>query len=74
MGVITFHSLEDRMVKRRFRELSTVEDDKRIFKLPEEIEKAEFKLINRRSITAGTEELEENPRSKSARLRGIERL
>ena len=72
--IISFHSLEDRMVKRRFRELSTVEDDKRIFKLPEEIEKAEFKLINRRSITAGTEELEENPRSKSARLRGIERL
>ncbi|MBR3228303.1 MAG: 16S rRNA (cytosine(1402)-N(4))-methyltransferase RsmH [Erysipelotrichaceae bacterium] len=72
--IISFHSLEDRMVKRRFRELSTVEDDKRIFKLPEEIEKAEYALINRRSITAGKEELEENPRSKSARLRGIERL
>ena len=72
--IITFHSLEDRMVKRRFRELSTVEDDKRIYKLPSEIETAEFALLNRKSVSASAEEIEENPRSKSARLRGIERL
>ena len=72
--IITFHSLEDRMVKRRFRELSTVEDDKRVFRLPEEIEKAEYVLLNRKAIAPSAEETEKNPRARSAKLRGIERL
>ncbi|MBR2577658.1 MAG: 16S rRNA (cytosine(1402)-N(4))-methyltransferase RsmH [Erysipelotrichaceae bacterium] len=72
--IITFHSLEDRMVKRRFKELSTVYDDKRIAKLPEEIEKPEFALINRKAIVPDEKEITENPRAKSAKLRGIERL
>ena len=72
--IISFHSLEDRLIKRRFKELSSVEDDKRVFKLPEEIEKAEFELINRKAIVPSLKEQEENPRSKSAKLRGIRRL
>lgn len=69
--IITFHSLEDRLVKRKFKELSTVVDDKRIYKLPSEIEKADYSLLNHKAIIASDEELEANPRSKSAKLRGI---
>ena len=72
--IITFHSLEDRMVKRRFKELSTVVDDKRIAKRPEEIEKAEYELLSRKAIVPSEDEQIANPRSKSAKLRGIKRL
>lgn len=69
--IITFHSLEDRLVKRKFKELSTVVDDKRIYKLPSEIKEADYSLLNHKAIIASEEELESNPRSKSAKLRGI---
>ncbi len=69
--IITFHSLEDRLVKRKFKELSTVVDDKRIYKLPSEIKEADYSLLNHKAIIASDEELENNPRSKSAKLRGI---
>ena len=69
--IISFHSLEDRLVKRRFKELSTVKDDKRIIKLPSEIEKAPYSLLTSRAICANEKEIIENPRSKSAKLRGI---
>ena len=72
--IITFHSLEDRLVKNRFRELSTVEDDPRIAKLPSEIETPDWQLVNRHPIVASEKELEINPRSKSAKLRAIERV
>ena len=51
-----------------------MEDDKRIFKLPEEIEKAKFALINHKAISPSEDEIKNNPRSKSAKLRGIVRL
>ncbi len=69
--IITFHSLEDRLVKRKFKELSTVVDDKRIYKLPSEIKDADYSLLNHKAIIASDKELEDNPRSKSAKLRGI---
>ena len=72
--IITFHSLEDRLVKRRFKELTTVEDDKRIYKLPSEIETPDYELIKRKAVIPSEEEIRENPRSKSAKLRGIRRL
>ena len=74
MAIITFHSLEDRLVKTRFNELSKVVVDKRIALRPEEIETAPFELINRKVIIANEHELEENSRSKSAKLRGIRRI
>lgn len=73
VSIITFHSLEDRLVKRRFKELSTVKDDKRIALRPEEIEKPGYKLVNHKAIVADDKELEANSRAKSARLRGIEK-
>ncbi len=69
--IITFHSLEDKLVKYKFKELSTVFDDKRIAKLPNEIEKASYELISRKAVVASEDELTNNPRSKSAKLRGI---
>lgn len=74
-AIITFHSLEDRLVKEKFQALSSVKQvDKRIPLLPNQIEEANFRLLNKKVIVATQEELEENKRSKPAKLRGIERL
>lgn len=70
-AIITFHSLEDKLVKHKFKELSSVKDDIRIAKLPSEIEKAKYELLTRKAVIASEEELENNLRSKSAKLRGI---
>lgn len=73
--VITFHSLEDRIVKTLFNKLSTVKKiDKRIPVLPNEIESADYILLNKKPIIASEKELEENNRSHSAKLRGLERI
>ncbi len=73
--VITFHSLEDRIVKILFNKLSTVKKiDKRIPLLPNEIESADYILLNKKPIIASEKELEENNRSHSAKLRGLERI
>lgn len=74
MSVITFHSLEDRIVKRIFKEYSEVNE---IFKglpsIPEEYQ-AKIKLVNKKPIEASEEELKENSRSHSAKLRIVERI
>ena len=72
--IITFHSLEDRLVKHKFKDLCTIRDDKHVFKRPEEVEKPKYRLLTRHAIVANSEELEVNNRSKSAKLRGIEKL
>lgn len=74
VSIITFHSLEDRLVKHKFKELSTVEDDLTIAKLPSEIETPDWQLINRHPILESEEKLDLNPRAKSAKLRGIKRI
>ena len=72
--VITFHSLEDRIVKKIFKENSEVNE---IFKglpdVPKEYQ-AKIKLINKKPILPSDEEINENSRSKSAKLRVIERI
>ena len=72
--IISFHSLEDRLVKKCFKKLSTVEDDIRIAKLPSEIETPDYELLTRHAVTPNEEELEYNPRSKSAKLRAIKKV
>ena len=72
--VITFHSLEDRIVKNIFKDNSEVNE---IFKgLPEiPLEyRAKIKLVNKKPILPTKKELEENSRSKSAKLRIVERV
>ena len=71
--IITFHSLEDRMVKHCFKELSTVHDDKRIALRPEQVEKARYRLLNH-GEKADEKEIENNRRAKSAIVRGVEKL
>ena len=72
--VITFHSLEDRIVKNTFRELANP------CTCPPEMpvcvcgKKPTVKLITRKPITASAEELAENPRSRSASLRVLEKI
>jgi 16S rRNA (cytosine1402-N4)-methyltransferase len=58
-GIISFHSLEDRRVKRAFRDLAS--DDR-------------WELLTKKPVVPGPEETETNPRSRSAKLRGIHRV
>lgn len=74
-AVITFHSLEDKIVKRMFKDLSTAPfADPRLPLKETQMEQASFSLITRKPVTADEEELEENHRSHSAKLRVIERI
>lgn len=72
--VLTFHSLEDRIVKNVFRELAeSCTCDK---SLPVCVcgKKKEIEILTKKPVTAGEKELRENPRSKSAKLRIAERV
>lgn len=69
--VITFHSLEDRIVKEIFKQLSTPPKTNR--RLPQQIIDVQYQLIIKKPLTPSEEELNENPRSHSAKLRVIER-
>ncbi|HXW07264.1 MAG TPA: 16S rRNA (cytosine(1402)-N(4))-methyltransferase RsmH [Vicinamibacterales bacterium] len=60
LAVISFHSLEDRIVKHVFRALTAGE--------------AAVRILTKRPIEAGEAEVSRNPRSRSAKLRAIERL
>ena len=74
IAILTFHSLEDRIVKQAFRELETdCICDK---SLPVCVcgKKREAVIITKHPITAGDEELKINPRAKSAKLRVAERV
>ena len=74
MSVITFHSLEDRIVKKEFKKYSEVNElVKGLPEIPDEY-KPLIKLVNKKPITPSDEELRENSRSKSAKLRIIERM
>lgn len=72
--VITFHSLEDRIVKKIFKEKSEVNDLVKGLPIIPDIYKPIIKLINKKPILPSDEELDENSRSKSAKLRIIERI
>lgn len=74
MSVITFHSLEDRIVKNIFKEYSEVDElVKGLPEIPEEYMPT-IKIINKKPIVATDKELKENSRSHSAKLRIIEKL
>lgn len=73
--VISFHSLEDRIVKKLFKEYTMVDKmDRRIPILPKDIKKPEYELITNKPILASDEENRENNRSHSAKLRVLKRL
>ena len=72
--IITFHSLEDRLVKNKFRRWSTACTCPPEFPVCVCGGKAKAKLITRKPIEANTQELEENRRSRSAHLRVLEKI
>lgn len=72
--VITFHSLEDRIVKNSFRNLADPCTCPKSFPVCVCGKKPVVKLVTRKPITASVEELEQNPRSRSASLRIVEKL
>lgn len=57
--VISFHSLEDRIVKRFFKEMAS---------------KSLFRILTKKPVTSSQEETMENPRSRSAKLRAAEKV
>lgn len=74
VSVITFHSLEDKIVKNIFKEYTKIDDKvKGLPNIPEEY-LPNYQLVYRKGITPTEEELEKNSRSRSATLRVIERI
>ena len=70
--VITFHSLEDKICKEIFRSVSEIDSNlKRLPVIPEEYQ-PKYKIVA--NIKPSKQELEENPRARSAKLRVIERI
>ena len=57
--IISFHSLEDRIVKDAFRD---------------GVKQGHYRLLTKKPVTPGEEEVERNPRSRSAKLRAAERM
>jgi 16S rRNA (cytosine1402-N4)-methyltransferase len=72
--VISFHSLEDRIVKNEFRDLAGS------CECPKDIpycvcrKETKLKIITKKAITPSSEETEKNPRARSAKLRVAERI
>ena len=73
LAVITFHSLEDRIVKRELQALATGCTCPPEFPVCVCGKKPKMKLISRKPIVSGEEELNENPRARSAKLRVAEK-
>lgn len=74
VAVITFHSLEDRLVKNFFKEKCKIDDKvKGMPNIPKEY-LPDFRLVVNKAIVPTEEELENNPRARSSKLRVIERI
>ncbi len=71
LAVISFHSLEDRIVKQTFKKYAIVQGDR--INGPQINKDVDYRLINTKVVTPSEIEVETNPRSKSAKLRVIER-
>lgn len=74
LGVISYHSLEDRMVKRFFVLHSRPKTEATDKSLHEEVAPASFRLMTKKPIVPSEAEIEHNPRSRSARLRILEKI
>jgi len=71
-AIITFHSLEDRIIKVFFRDNTFKAEEENPF-VTIEVEKT-LKLVNKKPIVANAEEMKRNPRSRSAKLRVAEKI
>lgn len=73
VAVISFHSLEDRLVKQIFKQKTMLPELPRNLPVLNQPE-AEYRLVNRKVIVADDDELDQNNRARSAKLRIIERV
>ncbi|MES2144464.1 MAG: 16S rRNA (cytosine(1402)-N(4))-methyltransferase RsmH [Pseudomonadota bacterium] len=74
LAVVTFHSLEDRIVKQYLQLASGQDPNANRYAPPAAQDAARYRLITRRAVTADAHELVANPRARSAKLRVAERL
>jgi 16S rRNA (cytosine1402-N4)-methyltransferase len=74
LAVISFHSLEDRFVKQTFRRLSQDKTPPPGFPAANDSRPAIVRRITRKAVQAAAAETEQNPRSRSARLRVVEKI
>lgn len=73
--VITFQSLEDKIVKNLFKKYSVIEGNRlNDYVSPDELKTPDYKEVNKKIIIASEEELKENHRAKSAKMRILERI
>lgn len=72
--VISYHSLEDRIVKNFFREeaAETIPSGNRL--LPEHVKQPRLKVLTKKPVVPRREEIQRNPRARSAKLRAAERI
>lgn len=74
MAIITFHSLEDRIVKLKYRELENPCTCPKEFPICVCGKKPIVKVLTKKGIAPNKEEIEQNPRSRSAKVRIVEKL
>lgn len=74
MAIITFHSLEDRIVKLKFRELENPCTCPKEFPVCVCGKKPLVKVLSKKGIAPTEKEIEENPRSRSAKVRVVEKI
>lgn len=74
LAIISYHSLEDRMVKQFFKEKSTEYVDPKMPELPVKGQKVTLKVITKKPVVPTEEEILRNPRARSAKLRVAEKL
>ena len=73
--VITFQSLEDRIVRNIFRDYSVIEGNRNNDYInPKDMKTPDYRLVNKKVILPSAEEIEVNRRSKSAKMRIIEKI
>jgi 16S rRNA (cytosine1402-N4)-methyltransferase len=74
IGVMSFHSLEDRLVKQFFKKNATPQTRPSDFSLHEIVRPAKLKLYTKKPIVPSTEEISHNPRSRSVKFRIAEKI
>jgi 16S rRNA (cytosine1402-N4)-methyltransferase len=74
LAVISFHSLEDRIVKDYFRDQNRDLVNPPYERIYEEERKAVLKIVNKKPIVPSEDEIKENPRARSAKLRVVEKI